>query len=443
MKIERASAQSLAATLAVLVILLSGSVYAFSLGGSLSGNAQNAPSPLDEKHSDDEKSDKTRSTTSTSSSSDEEDQHQSSSSTSTSTHTEMEDGDGHGKNHHNELHFRLVALAGGEGQGNANIKVDGTSLDGSIEVEKLASSTTFTVYLIAIPVATTTTSTSFSTTPSTTTTTSTTSTPASCTGTSIGSFVTRGEGDGEADLSATLSPGRYAIGLVLCSPNSPVLVSDPSTITATIGQATEETETSSQTHTSTHETETHNVHTSTAEEHDKNQIKGAENSKTIPAVVQVGNSGVYFKQLDPHFSVSASNLGKNGLQISISGNNIAGSRVLLINLTGSQWTSSSLQGLTVNYDGTPIREAASLSQVLTSSPSDPARYLILVTSSGLQLLVSIPHFSLHIIQIIPSVVTALSLLVANGPLLLTGLIIFSGFAAALYSKRKKFYALAL
>jgi hypothetical protein len=335
--------------------------------------------------------------------------------------------------------------------------VDGTDLDGHIQVEKLASSTTYAVYLVAIPAAATSTSTSFSRTSSATTSTSSTTSAASCTGTSLGSFVTRGEGDGEAELSGTLNPGTYAIGLVLCTGNSPALVTDPITRTATVSASSEREGESSSTHTktetstksgtqstTTRSSETENdVKAVTTGKHDEGKIKTAEAAKTIPAVVSYGASGVSLHQIDPHFSVSASPLRNNGLLVSISGLNVTGSRVLEVNLTGSHWTASTLQGLQVTLDGTPIAQGASLSQVLSSTSADPARYIILITSEGLQMLVSIPHFSLHTIQILPSVLTALSYLVANGPILLTGLIIFSGFAAALFSKRKRFFALVL
>jgi hypothetical protein len=326
----------------------------------------------------------------------------------------------------------------GKGQGNVNINIDGTTLDGQVEVEKVGPSTSYNVFLVAIPV-TSTTTTSFSTASSSTTTTTTSA--ASCTGTSFGSFVTRGEGNGEAELSTTLSAGTYAIGVVLCSGSTPVLVSDPASITATVPPVTEEENESSSTQTSSQETETHTVHTHTEDKEDEDQIKNAEDAKTIPAVVKVDSSGVSFTQLDPSFSVSASNLGNNGLQISISGNNVTGSRVLLVDLTGSQWSTASLQNLRVTYDGQPIIEAASISQLFSSTPTDTARYVILVTSSGLQLLVSIPHFSLHTIQILPSAAKALSFFSTNWAFLLAGLVVFTGLSVAIYSKRRRLSAL--
>jgi hypothetical protein len=420
MKFGQNTILNMAATVIVLTILLSGGVYAYSTRGVLAAGQQ---------------PDSSKSANST-------------------THTETQqtgqhengqgDDDEQGENEEVELHFRLVPVDNGAGQGNINIKIDDTTLDGQIEVEKLSPRTSYNVFLVAILV-TSTTTTTFSTTSPTTTTTTTGA--ASCTGKSLGSFVTRGEGSGEAELSTTLTAGTYAIGIVVCSGTAPalvpVLVSDPASITTTVPPVTEDEDEneSSSTQTSSQETETHTVHTHTEDKEDEDQIKNAEDAKTIPAVVKVDSSGVSFTQLDPKFSVSASSLGNNGLQISISGNNVTGSRVLLVDLTGSQWTASSLQNLKVTYDGQAIVEAASISQLFSSTPTDPARYVILVTSSGLQLLVSIPHFSLHTIQILPSAASALSFFGTNWAFLLAGLVVFTALSVAIYSKRRRLSAL--
>jgi hypothetical protein len=330
------------------------------------------------------------------------------------------------------LAFELVGTSPATGQ--AVLGYSGTTIAVYIQVEKAGNGASFGVVLVTIPV-----------TPASATTGTT-----SCTNT-IGTFVTNAEGNGEAALSKTLSPGVYQLGVVLCSGGSPALVSSPTTRTATLpptsGEQTVSSTTYSGTHTSTTlsktETENNNVNVVTTGQHDEGDIKSAEATKTISAVVSYGNTGVSLHPLDPHFSVSTSPLGNNGLLVSIWAQNVTGSRVLEVNLTGSQWTTASLQGLKVALDGTPIAEAASLSQVLSSTTTDPARYIILVTSVGLQLLVSIPHFSLHTIQIVPSVASVLSYLAANGAILVTGLIIFTGFAASLFSKRRKFFALVL
>jgi hypothetical protein len=121
--------------------------------------------------------------------------------------------------------------------------------------------------------------------------------------------------------------------------------------------------------------------------------------------------------------------------ISISAQNVTGSRVLLVNLTGSQWSTSSLQSLKVMFDGSRISQAASLSQILNSSSTDPARYIIMLTSSGLQLLISIPHFSLHTIQLIPTVASTMDFTSLYGGILVGVLVVLAALSVAVYSKR--------
>ncbi len=485
LKVHRADLQNVAASLVVLVMLLSGSAYAYSTRGLTSGNAQNAPSPLADQPKTSSTSSSTSganpsphdavttttdtasTTTSTSGG------HDPSTSTSTSTHTETEthdsssthteaqettqqetdEGDNSGESSTTPLIFHLVPVGSTQATGHAEVLIRGTTVNVHLEIEHADSSAMFTVVLIHTLTAATTSS---DTTTASTTSSTTTSSSGVCDGAGIGSLIASSHGNGEAELSTNLDPGTYAFGIVVCSGNAPTLVGDPSTITATLTQSTGEEGKSSEsqsqtaTHTGTETSSTHTEHTGeethtvsahTTEEHDEDTIKSAEDTKTIPAVVSFSNAGVSLTQVDPQFSVAVSPLSSNGLLISISAINVTGSRVLLVNLTGSQWTPSSIQGLTVNLDGSPISEAASISQVLNSTPADPGRYIVLVTSAGLQLLVSIPHFSLHTIQILPAVSSALTFILVNGPIFLTGLIIFTGLSAALYSRRRKFFAL--
>ncbi len=145
--------------------------------------------------------------------------------------------------------------------------------------------------------------------------------------------------------------------------------------------------------------ETNANHVVKEEKQDEDNIRQAEDTKTIPAVIQVTSSGSTSQVLDPRFSVSVGKTEGNGLAIFITANNVTGPKVLLINLTNSFDPTS--RSLNVTLDGKTIQEASSVGQVLSPSATDPPRFLIVTTTSGSQLLVSIPHFSLHIIQILP------------------------------------------
>lgn len=448
-----------------LVLLLNTGVFAYS---ARTNGAQTSPLPLESDH---ESSSADSSSTQTST-------HTSTQETTETTQTQSQDGqngeqgNGNGEtgNQGGQLHFTLYSPSstneGKDDRGQASIVIRGNTLNVDISVKKISPSTTFSVILVAIPITTTSTTTAstttvFSTTmPSTSTiSTSTTSGAASCVG-SIGTFVSSGDGEGEAELSTTLNSGTYDLGLVLCSNNTPVLVSHPGTTEAVVPPAAQgnkdsesETETTTSTRTvfSTTMPSTTELSSSSGGENDQgdkvNPVTGsgqendaittAMSDKTIPAVISVFNSGVTLNQLDPKFSVAASHLAGNGLLISISAQNVTGSRVLLVNLTGSQWSISSLQSLKIVFDGAKISQAASLTQVLNSTSADPPSYIIMLTSSGLQLLVSIPHFSLHTIQIIPTAVPAAKSSSVNEMLLAGTLVLFAALTVAAYSLRRR------
>ncbi len=467
MKIAKMEAKATIATAIVMLLLGSGAVFAFSTRAQYSSNHFNAPQPLagdtttsttttSSTHSEHGQEHSETTHTSTSQHGEDEDPAQeevcttstststattTSTSTSTSTTTENKENEEneagecgpaeHQVQEEHELKFRIVpATSDSTGQGEANIQIRGTTLRVDIEVEHAKASTTYLVVLVSLSGSTTTTSAS-TTTFSTTTTT--TSTPAGCS-THIGSFVTSEKGNGHAELETTLSAGNYLIGLVLCSDSKALLVSDPATRSATITQST-----AGQSETENQQGE--NVQEHTANENDEKDIKGASDGGQIPGVVQVSDSSASVTKVDPKFSISVGKTSNNGLIVSISADNVTGSRVLLVNLTGSSYTTDSLKTLRVTYDGKTISQASSLSQILRATPSDPARFIVLVTSAGVQLLVSIPHFSSHVIQIFSGLARAGSFLAINLPILIGGVLVVSMLFAALYAKRRRFYNL--
>jgi len=129
----------------------------------------------------------------------------------------------------------------------------------------------------------------------------------------------------------------------------------------------------------------------------------------------------------------------SGLLVSISGN-ATGSRVVMINLTRDASPNFGSGALLVTLDGTPIQQASSFLQVLRAQPTDPARYIILSTSSGWQVLVSIPHFSLHTLAILPVVASAISnILMVDAPLLALSILAVSSLFAIAYARRPRAY----
>jgi len=245
--------------------------------------------------------------------------------------------------------------------------------------------------------------------------------------------VTNDHGNGHAELETTLTPGTYLIGLALCSGSTVVFVSDPVTRSATVM--------ASKNPSQPHENQQGENSEVKENENDKEDIKSATAKGDIPAVVQWTDSSPSVTQVDPKFSVSVGKTSNNGLIVSISADNVTGSRVLLINLSGTSYTTDQLKTLSVTYDGNPISQASSLSQILNAATTDPARFIILVTSNGVQLLVSIPHFSSHIIQIIPGLASVGSFLAVNAPILIGGILVVSLLSAVVYARRRRFYSL--
>ncbi len=388
MKVAKRTAQAFA-SIVVLSLLMTGSVFAYSTRLShISSFA--APSPLA-----DDKSSTTQSSTS-------ETEH-GNNQVSETTHTGENEGE-------HTLQFKLVAVGTAAGKGDAEVQIRGTDIRVDLQIEQALKSASYSVTLIASP-------TEF------------TISSALCTG-SIGTLMTSDEGEAEAKLKTSLSPGTYFLAVLLCIGGNPMLTSDPANQKAIISLATTtESETS----------ETDEVNAKQEDQKDQDDIKSAKDSKEIPSVVEVSSTEATITQLDSKFSVSVSRPGDNSLSVSIAGANITGPRVLLINLAKDAGALSSLGSLRVAYDGNKISQASSLSQVLSGTSTSPPSYIVLAASSGVQLLVFIPHFTSHLIELLASP-APLGTFIAQAPLLLAGFAAVAAVAAALFMRRKRFAA---
>ncbi len=97
--------------------------------------------------------------------------------------------------------------------------------------------------------------------------------------------------------------------------------------------------------------------------------------------------------------------GNDALTIVIGAQGVSGPRVVLVDISKDSFLNLQSGYVQVTLDNATIAEAASLQAVLTGSGSPS--YVLLGTSSGFELLVSIPHFSTHTIVIMTPVSTAL------------------------------------
>src|SRR5437867_2223105 len=456
-KFAKRTAQAFACTV-VLTLLLSGSVFAYSTRLSHISSLA-SPSPLDDdkssskttEHEDEsstakstEREDKSsttitttehedKSSTTTSSTTTE---HKGKSSTTTSTEredkssttimtTEHEDKSStttteHDKNEVNEetqtaenkgestLEFKLVPVGTAAGKGDAEVQIEGTDIRVDLQIEHAPANGTYSVALI-----TSQTSPIF------------TVSSAACSA-SIGTLITSAEGQAEVKLKTSLSPGTYFVGLIVCTGGTPSLISDPLTLSGTITQGKAENE----------KEQTNQVNAKEEAKTDEDDINKAKDSKQIPAVVEVSGSGSTITQIDSKFSVSASRPSDNSLSVSIAGANGTGPRVLLIDISKDAGGLSSLGSLKLTYDGEMVSQASSLSQVLSGTSTSPPSYIVLLTSSGAHLLVFIPHFSSHLIELLAGF-AAFGALTAVAPLTLGGLAVTVAISAVRYAARKK------
>jgi len=407
MKVARRTAQAFG-SIVVLSLLMTGSVFAYSTRLSHISSFS-APSLLaDDKSStrttEDEHDSSTTTSTATSSTTTTEHDDK----TSTSTTTEHEDKSSTTNDGKSTLEFKLVPVGTAAGKGDAEVQIRGTEIRVDLQIEHAPASGTYSVVLLASqasPIFTV--------------------SSAACSA-SIGTIITSDEGQAEVKLKTSRSPGTYFVGLIVCTGGTPSLISDPLTLSGTITQGKAENE----------KEQTNEVNAKEEGKTDEDDINKAKDSKQIPAVVEVSGSGSTITQIDSKFSVSVSRPSDNSLSVSIAGANGTGPRVLLIDISKDAGGLSSLGSLKVTYDGEKVSQASSLSQVLSGTSTSPPSYIVLLTSRGAHLLVFIPHFSSHLIELLAGFVP-FGALTTESPLMLGGLAVTVAISAVMYAARKR------
>src|SRR5579875_2943757 len=158
------------------------------------------------------------------------------------------------------------------------------------------------------------------------------------------------------------------------------------------------------------ENENNNLNaTHSATEQDVSDIAEAKTNQTIAAQVDIGAGNVAEKSIDSNVVVKVQNTTNDAINMTVSASSQSGPKVILINLNSTTIDVGNIKYLHIMYDGQPIAPAASVAQVLHPASSDQPHFAILVTQSGAQILISIPHFSTHTItitslsKVIPSV----------------------------------------
>jgi hypothetical protein len=281
----------------------------------------------------------------------------------------------------------------------------------------------------------------------------------------LGSMTTNRLGGAVLHANIQVSPGKYLLGVMVYDVSDAaefkdqgpvlVLVSDPSTQVAVIvppnaevSSSTSSTTLSESSVTNTSSSESTSVVTKTATTIDagtevQSQIQDAVDNLTIPASIQVTPLSSSTTVLDPRFSLSVGQQVGNGLVIAISGENVTGPRVLLINMSRTA-PLALYPALNVTLDGVPVAEASSAIQVLNPVSTNPPMYVLVATANSIQILLSIPHFSLHLIQVAGVVVRNIAAsLELDAPLLVGSILVITLAFVGAYASRKRYFSILL
>jgi hypothetical protein len=245
----------------------------------------------------------------------------------------------------------------------------------------------------------------------------------------LGSFVTNSAGNAQLDAQVPVGAGTYATSVLVyddSSFHSPTLVMT--------GVSTEVSITSVSSSSTTVPTQTKPAIITAG----ASAISTAETNGTIPAEVQISSSGQQLDIIDHSFSVSVGRVSNSGVAITVSGQNVTGPRTFLIDVNGSMAQSITSGSFEILFDGQQISEASSLSAVLSPQPGAPATYAVVQTSSGVELLVSVPHFSTHVIEILGvSFQSVKSILEVSLPVLLGAMVVLTLIFGAIYASRRR------
>jgi hypothetical protein len=243
------------------------------------------------------------------------------------------------------------------------------------------------------------------------------------------------EGGVEAEGTLSMNQGHYSLGLQLYDMSSfpaptMAMVSSPTSVNVGLSQRTTSILTSRETQSAT------TVHGNGTED---DQIRTAIQTKLIPAVVKVEESGASTYTTDTRFSVSVGRFLQDGYVVSISAKNVTGPKVLLLNLTAGVARNLFSNPVTVTLDGSELRQAGSTSEVLGAKTGDPASFVLVSTPSGLSMLISIPKFSSHVIEILPTIARIAAVLQVDLPVFALSVAVVSTFVLLAYARRPRFH----
>jgi len=136
-----------------------------------------------------------------------------------------------------------------------------------------------------------------------------------------------------------------------------------------------------------------------ATQQDMDNINKAKNNETIAAQINIINQTVQTTSIDNNITVSTNNTSPDSLSVTISAPSQTIPKVLLINLEDTAINVGNLKYIGIIYDGNPITPAVDVNSILHAKSTDNPSFAIIVTQSGAQILILVPHFSTHTITI--------------------------------------------
>lgn len=136
----------------------------------------------------------------------------------------------------------------------------------------------------------------------------------------------------------------------------------------------------------------------TPTQQDIQNISQAKINQTIAAEVNVGTNQST-TTIDNNVSVQTTSNTPNSLNVNVSAPSQTGPKVIVFNLNATTVNLQNLNNLGVMYDGKLIQPAPNMGAILHAKSTDNPSFAIVVTQSGIQVLVLVPHFSTHSITI--------------------------------------------
>ena len=137
----------------------------------------------------------------------------------------------------------------------------------------------------------------------------------------------------------------------------------------------------------------------TPTQQDIENINQAKANQTIAAEVNIGTNQSQTTSIDNNVSVQTTNNTPDSLNVNVSASSQTGPKVIAFNLNATTVNLQNLNNLGVMYDGKLIQPAPNMDAILHAKPTDNPSFAIVVTQSGIQVLVLVPHFSTHSITI--------------------------------------------